>query len=62
MVRTYLSSFYFRANYIRGILEKAKSKVKAKKIAAYMVIVHLFESAGISDEIWKSIIWQNMEQ
>ena len=46
--------------YQRDIRE-GKVKVKAKKIAAYMVIVHLFESAGISDEVWKSIIWQNME-
>ena len=40
---------------------KAKSKVRAKKIAAYMVIVHLLESAGISNDVWKNIIWQNME-
>ena len=40
---------------------KAKSKVKAKKIAAYMVIVHLLRSAGIKNDDWEKTIWQNME-
>ena len=40
---------------------KASGKVKAKKIAAYMTLVKILDSAGISDDEWEKTIWEHME-
>lgn len=39
----------------------AESKVKAKKKAAYMVLVHLMMAAGICKEEWRKKMWETAE-
>ena len=36
------------------------SKIKAKKKAAYMVLVRLLDAAGICDEEWKRVMWSSL--
>lgn len=38
----------------------AKTKVKAKKKAAYMVIVNMMKSAGICEDEWTDKLIENM--
>ena len=40
--------------YGRGI-----GKTKAKKRAAYMVLIRLLQSAGICEESWEKVMWEN---
>lgn len=39
---------------------KGTSKTRAKKKAAYMVLVRLLDAAGICREEWKEIMWQTL--
>ena len=39
----------------------ATGKTKAKKKAAYMILVRLMEAAGLCEDEWKQIMWQTVE-
>ena len=39
---------------------KANGKTKAKKKAAYMVLVRLMKSAGICEDEWEKTMWETM--
>ena len=40
----------------------AESKVQAKKMAAYMVLVHLMSSAGICKKEWQDVMWKMVDE
>ena len=39
---------------------RATGKTKAKKKAAYMLLVRLFKSAGIANEEWDRVMWESL--